>query len=92
MLHKYRNTNLVEVDRFEAERFDGSDEMIEKYEMRHPIDQLGSMPVIDFQQEIIFINSRWVNIEKGQWILTNDDGERLVVDDDYFRKTYERCD
>lgn len=84
MLHKYRNTTL-----FEAEQYDGSAEMRDKYEIEQQVEQLG--PMMDFRDSLMTIGGV-VSIEKGQWILTNDDGDYLVVDDDYFRETYERVE
>lgn len=84
MLPKYRNTML-----FEAERFDNSAEMVEKYDIRHRVKPRG--PMIDSNYKVLTIGG-WMNIEKGQWILTNDEGDHLVVDDDYFHEVYERVE
>lgn len=77
MLHKYRKLPVVE-----AERFDGSAEMIEGY----------SVHVFNpgLSKNIFFIGMDVIAI--GDWIVKDEYGNYQVVTDDIFRKTYERCD
>lgn len=57
--------------------------------IRHRVKPRG--PMIDSNYKVLTIGG-WMNIEKGQWILTNDEGDHLVVDDDYFHEVYERVE
>lgn len=80
MAHKYRKKEPIE-----AERFDGSDEMIKKYKLVQNVIYEGdyALPVLYGPVTIVY---------KGDWIITNAEGGYQRVADDIFRKTYERCD
>lgn len=80
MLHKYRQKKLVE-----AEQFDGSDEMIVKYDLVKSAVCKGAyvMPWLSGPTPII---------RESDWIITNSEDGYQRIDDDIFRKTYERCD
>lgn len=74
MIHKYRKTALIE-----AEQFDESDEMINKYQLRK-YNHCFSLP-LGFEP-----------IHKGDYIITDEEGEVHVLDADYFEYIYERAD
>ena len=77
MLRKYRKSPIVE-----AERFDGSDEMIERYSV-HVFNS-------NLAKNIFFIGMNVLAI--GDWIVKDEYGNYQVVADDIFRKSYERCE
>ena len=83
MLKEYRKTASIQ-----AEQFDGSAEMIEKYGIVKEyfvIDGLGptfSIPTLE--------GGLAINI--GDWIATGVDGEHWPIADDIFRKTYEEVE
>lgn len=77
MLHKYRKLPIIE-----AERFDESDEMLDRYSV-HVFNP-------SLAKNIFFIGMNVLNI--GDWIVKDEYGNYQVVTDDIFRKTYERCD
>ncbi|MGN1282709.1 MAG: hypothetical protein ACI4UB_02695 [Limosilactobacillus sp.] len=84
MLHKYRKTSDIS-----AERFDGSDEMVSKYELMtvsFPEGKETSMYVLTTRHEGL------TQIKVGDYIATDADGEHWVIDKDIFERTYERCD
>lgn len=76
MIKEYRKKTTIK-----AERFDGSDEMIEKYGIK----DYGTGPVLD-ELEGEFA------IKTGDWIATGIDGERWAIAGDIFRRTYEEAD
>ena len=76
MLHTYRKTATIQ-----AEQFDGSDKMIKKYDLEN---YGGGLVLDELEGEFA--------IKPGDWIATGINGERWVIADDIFRKTYERCD
>lgn len=80
MLHKYRKTALIE-----AEQFDGSDEMANKYGVLWDLDgvRIYWIPYLPTKKGKMFI-------KKGDWIATGVDGEHWVIDKDVFKRTYER--
>ena len=82
MLHKYRKTALIE-----AEQFDGTDEMGNKYNMLWKLDLREDMliPYLPTREGNMFI-------KKGDWIATGVDGEHWTIDQDIFERTYERLD
>ena len=82
MLHKYRKTALIE-----AEQFDGTDEMGNKYNMLWKLDLREDMliPYLPTREGNMFI-------KKGDWIATGVDGEQWAIDKDIFERTYERVD
>lgn len=66
----------------EAEQFDGSDEMIDKYEL---IDA-GTMLGTHHSPELYLTGSGKVDV--GDWIATGVNGERWAVTDGVFKKEY----
>lgn len=66
----------------EAEQFDGSDEMIDKYEL---IDA-GTMLEIYHSPELYLTGSGKLCV--GDWIATGVNGEHWAIADDIFNKTY----
>lgn len=82
MLHTYRKIATIQ-----AEQFDGTDEMANKYNMLWELDLREDMliPYLPTREGNMFI-------KKGDWIATGIDGEHWAIDADIFSKTYERCD
>ncbi|WP_159259062.1 DUF1642 domain-containing protein [Lactiplantibacillus pentosus] len=66
----------------EAEQFDGSDAMVDKYEL---IDA-GTMLGTHHSPELYLTGSGKVDV--GDWIATGVNGEHWAVADDVFKKTY----
>ncbi|KZU92171.1 DUF1642 domain-containing protein [Lactiplantibacillus plantarum] len=66
----------------EAEQFDGSDEMIDKYEL---IDA-GTMLGTHHSPELYLTGSGKVDV--GDWIATGVNDEHWTITDDVFKKTY----
>ncbi|WP_242363576.1 hypothetical protein [Limosilactobacillus antri] len=85
MLHEYRKKTTIK-----AEQFDGSKEMIEKYDVRDSL-RIGYEL---FHSEIYRLPTKEgiMTIYIGDWIATGIDGEHWAIADDIFRRTYERCD
>lgn len=75
MLHTYRKKAAIQ-----AEQFDGSTEMTKKYDLEN---YGGDLVLDELEGEFA--------IKPGDWIATGINGERWVIADDIFRKTYERC-
>ena len=75
MIKIYRKTATIK-----AEQFDGSDEMIEKYNITPP------MP-LDPDYTINTLEGDMV-IGVGDWVATGLNGEQWPISDDVFRKTY----
>ncbi|GAB1229612.1 hypothetical protein SNK12g_13310 [Lactiplantibacillus plantarum] len=67
---------------FQAEQFDGSNEMIDKYEL---IDA-GTMLGTHHSPELYLTGSGKVDV--GDWIATGVNGEHWAIADDVFKKTY----
>lgn len=78
MLHKYRKTALIE-----AEQFDGSDEMIEKYDIEVSVTIFISQYVLSTKEGPMYVHT-------GDYIATGVDGEHWAIDQDIFERTYER--
>lgn len=79
MLHEYRKKTTIK-----AEQFDGSDEMIKKYDIstRSLDDDVWfDLYTVDGPMELI----------KGDWIIGGN-GKYWFIPDDIFRRAYERCD
>jgi len=74
MLKEYRKISTIK-----AEQFDGSDEMIEKYNV--DVDGIGSCALPTLEGMLKF------NV--GDWIATGVNGEHRAIKDDIFNKTYE---
>lgn len=77
MIKVYRKTATIK-----AEQFDGSDEMVDKYEL---IDA-GTMLGTHHSPELYLTGSGKINV--GDWIATGVNGEHWAVTDDVFKKTY----
>ncbi|MEQ6366467.1 DUF1642 domain-containing protein [Lactiplantibacillus plantarum] len=77
MIKVYRKTATIK-----AEQFDGSDEMVDKYEL---IDA-GTMLGTHHSPELYLTGSGKVDV--GNWIATGVNDERWAVTDDVFKKTY----
>ncbi|VDH12552.1 Putative prophage protein [Lactiplantibacillus plantarum] len=77
MIKVYRKTATIK-----AEQFDGSDEMVDKYEL---IDA-GTMLGTHHSPELYLTGSGKLNV--GDWIATGVNGEHWSIADDVFKKTY----
>lgn len=75
MIKTYRKTATIQ-----AEQYDGSDEMREKYQI------LGSK--VDVISPLKTIKG-YVGINVGDWIATGTYGEHWAIKDDIFKRTYE---
>ena len=71
----YRKTATIK-----AEQFDGSDEMIEKYNIA-----IGSGWVAPYRINTI---EGWVGVQINSWIATGVNGEHWTITDDVFKKSY----
>lgn len=80
MLHKYRKTALIK-----AEQFDGSDEMIEKYDIEASVTIFISQYVLSTKEGPMYVHT-------GDYIATGVDGEHWAIDQDIFEQTYEKVD
>jgi len=90
LIKTYRKTTTIQ-----AEQFDGSAEMIEKYSIgmmpAMMIDQFGDPDDSDNWPEPSFrINTLEgkMRLRVGDWIATGIQGERWVIADDVFKQTY----
>ncbi|GAX07089.1 hypothetical protein IWT25_02437 [Secundilactobacillus pentosiphilus] len=77
---KYRKTELID-----AEQFDGSDEMVRKYD----IEDAEKYGHIYAQRFVIHTLEGDLSIDVGDWIATGIDGEHWPIADDIFKRTYE---
>ncbi|MGY5232841.1 hypothetical protein ACW9VY_01360 [Lactiplantibacillus plantarum] len=77
MIKIYRTTATIK-----AEQFDGSDEMIDKYEL---IDT-GTMLGTHHSPEVYLTGSGKLDV--GDWIATGVNGEHWAIANDVFKKTY----
>ena len=77
MIKIYRKTAIIK-----AEQFDGSNEMVDKYELERPIYLADGCT---FGIETLEGN---MEIEVGDWIATSVNGERWPITDDVFKKSY----
>lgn len=75
---KYKKKALIV-----AEQFDGSDEMIDKYD----IDVISLEP--GYQWYELETLEGDMNIQVGDWIATGAEGEYYAINKDIFNKTYE---
>lgn len=81
MIKEYRKTTTIK-----AERFGGGHEQVKKYDIQDKA-TLGE----------VYSRNRWTILTKegpmivnvGDWIATGVEGERWVIDDEFFKKTYE---
>ncbi|MBT9670443.1 hypothetical protein GPK34_00130 [Secundilactobacillus kimchicus] len=72
-----------------AERFDGSKEMIAKYNIQDSRDSGYNDTDCEDEGLCIPTYEGWLRIDSSDWIATGIDGEHWVIDDTIFRKTYE---
>lgn len=81
MLHKYRKTALIE-----AEQFDGSKEMMSKYDIERGETGIG------YYEYYLPTNEGNMAFLEGDWIATGIEGEHWAIDKKIFKRTYERVD
>ena len=85
MLHTYRKTATIQ-----AEQFDGSDDMMEKYAI---LTDSGFVTPNHWSQWFVLPTKEGnMNFDKGDYIATGVDGEQWAIDQDIFERTYERVD
>nr|DAO86404.1 MAG TPA: Protein of unknown function (DUF1642) [Caudoviricetes sp.] len=77
MIKTYSKTTTIK-----AEQFDGSDEMVDKYEL---IDA-GTMLGTHHSPELYLTGSRKIDV--GDWIATGVNGNHWPIADEVFKKTY----
>lgn len=87
MIYKYRKTALIE-----AEQFDGSTEMMGKYNMHCAT--TGEVDSDGFHLVGHYLPTKEGDMEVKlfAYIATGIDGEHWVIDEDIFERTYERVD
>lgn len=87
MTKTYHKTTTIN-----AEQFDGSDEMVNKYDIEvvegdyaddYSIPEAGPAPYFRY-----FMPSGYNEIYVGDWIATGVNGEHWAITDDVFKKTY----
>lgn len=83
-------TKYIKTGATEFEQFDGSDEIIEKYDIRKDTEYLISDDPLEYQIAPYQIESLegWLNLNVGDWIATGVEGEHWPVHDEIFKKTY----
>lgn len=83
-------TKYIKTGTTEFEQFDGSDEIIEKYDIRKDTEYLISDDPLEYQIAPYQIESLegWLNLNVGDWIATGVEGEHWPVHDEIFKKTY----
>lgn len=80
MIHKYRKKVPIE-----AERFDGSKEMINKYKLDAGDTGFGREYYLDTSLGCLALG-------EGDWILTDHNRDHWACLDKEFRQEFERCD
>ena len=75
MIRTYRKIATIE-----AEQFDGSNEMVNKYHIEYD-----EAYVVPFRIETL---EGWIGIKTCDWIATGVNGEHWPIADDIFKKTY----
>lgn len=85
MIKIYRKTETIK-----AERFDGSEEMIDKYHVRCDTEYMLSDDQLKYSMGPYQIETLegFLNIGVGDWIATGVNGEHWPIADDIFKKTY----
>lgn len=87
MIKIYRKTDTIK-----AEQFDGSDAMVDKYDIEviegdyaedYSMPEAGPAPYFRY-----FMASGYNEIYAGDWIATGVNGEHWPITDDVFKKTY----
>ena len=79
MIKTYRTTVIVQ-----AEQFDGSNEMIDRYELTYSY-YISAMRDEEVWQELGGVT---MEVAKGDWVVTNDKDEHWAIADDVFKQTY----
>ncbi|QRA38496.1 DUF1642 domain-containing protein [Lactiplantibacillus plantarum] len=79
MIKVYRKTATVK-----AEQFDGSDEMIDKYELIDAGTILGA-----HHSPELYLTGSGKEVDVGDWIATGVNGEHWSIADDVFKQTYD---
>lgn len=83
MIKEYRKTATIK-----AEQFDGSDEMIDEYEIC-----VALYSNAEKSKDYCLVTKEGpLNINVGDWIATGVEGEHWAIADDIFRKTYEEVE
>lgn len=77
---KYRKTATIQ-----AEQFDGSDEMIEKYNIEASKTLFTSQYVLPTKEGPMYVHT-------GDYIATGIDGEHWAIADSIFHRTYEEVE
>lgn len=74
----------------EAEQFDGSEEMIDKYHVRCDTEYMFSDDQLEYSMGPYQIETLegFLNIGVGDWIATGVNGEHWPIADDVFKQTY----
>lgn len=85
-------TKFIKTVPIEAEQFDGSDEMVEKYHVRCDTEYMLSDDPLEYQTAPYQIETfeGWLNINAGDWIATGAKGEHWPVADETFKQTYQK--
>lgn len=81
---KYRKIATID-----AEQFDGSKEMKERYHIRTGSD-LTRVVWLDSFSDCLPTKEGLMSVNTGDWIATGIDGEHWAIKDSIFRKTYEK--
>lgn len=84
MLKEYRKTATIK-----AEQFDGSEEMMKKYQLIDGRDAFRFNSHIDPEKVYIVTLEGNFEINIGDWIATGVNGENWTIADKIFKKTYE---
>lgn len=84
MLKEYRKTATIK-----AERFDGSEEMMNKYQLIDGRDAFRFNSHIDPEKVYIVTLEGNFKINTSDWIATGVEGEHWAIADEIFKKTYE---
>lgn len=79
-MHTYRK-----IEPIKAEQFDGSDKMIEKY-------QLVKNTIFEGDYALPRLYGPIIIVREGDWIITDSVGDFSKMSDKEFRQTYERYD
>nr|DAJ07612.1 MAG TPA: hypothetical protein [Caudoviricetes sp.] len=86
MLHEYRKKTTIK-----AEQFDGSDEMMEKYNITD--DGFGDTYTFRLDSKCLPLKCGWWIVDCGKLtVLDYTFGNWKTMSDEDFRRTYERCD
>ena len=78
MIKVYRETPTIK-----AEQFDGSNEMVDKYELIDARTILGT-----HHSPELYLTGSGKEVDVGDWIATGVNGERWLIKNDMFKQTY----